>query len=634
MYYNPVINARTFQELQNMTTILSRQPKLIFDFQYGSTIDVQNNTLTASRFWRNYDDDIEKTGYKTDVLLRSLGTFFHTSMKEWKRTEQQIAQSTIPNFHTQLFTLLEDLRLEELIRRERRGTRHWFDLRKKVYTHYFETQLETNILRNFKTDELFCLIYLTVTASSPFIDFPNANTEQVETMKRLHPLLIETYEATATKDIRIITENIASIAQHHYSDSINTYFVAPVKNDAFVNSDWLVDHLRRADELSQDDRELLDDEKEIINEKFSTWHRENENKDRSQSFLRYELEHGTKTNLLGDGARDSEAGDQAMASVQGTSAQSEQKDYSKLETLNEKKNNNESTKTNRYGEENINAVKRLKHPDKPTLEQHKTYNLFVKEVSPIIKQLKRTIEKALENKQNETRTQLLYGRLSKKQLLPLIIDDNPRVFHKKDSDSNEIDATFTLLIDCSASMENKMEDTKKAAIIFHEVLKQLAIPHQVIGFWEDSFESSHEEQPNYFHRVIPVEKSLDNNAGPEILQLQAEEDNRDGFAIRIAAEQLNERFEKHKFLLVFSDGEPSAFNYRENGIIDTYNAVKQSRKYDIDCIGIYLSNEAITEEEEILMQNIYGKDHLLIPNLTELPYLFAYMIKRLLLKTL
>ena len=632
-FYNPVVDTNLFQELQDMTTVLARQSNLTFEYQYGSFVDVKNKKVTASHFWDHYDNDIKKIGFKTDVILRVIGTICHTSLYEWKNVNKLISKSSVPLFFTQLFTLLEDLRLEENIRRNRLGTRKWFDLRKKIYRHYFATQLETNIMRNFNTDELFCMIYLTLTANTPFIDFPNANNKQKKMIEHIEPLLTETYDATSTKDIAMITEKIVNIVEENYTDSINSYFVAPINNDEFVNSEWIADDLMRADELSQNDREVLEDQNEIINEKFSTWHRENENKDRKQSFLRYELEHGTKTNLLGDGARDSEDGDQAMASVQGFSGMSKQNDYSKLESLDEKKNDYTS-QTNRYGKANLYAVKRVVEPIKPTSEHKNMYQQYIKDVTPIIKKLKRTIEEQLEHKQNMSRDYLLFGRLSKKQLLPLVIDQNPRVFYKKDAHSNEIDATFTLLIDCSASMQNKMEQTKKAAIIFHEVLKQLKIPHSIVGFWEDGFESSSKEQPNYFHQVIPYERSLDFSVGPEILQLEAEDDNRDGFSIRIAQEYLKRRIEKHKFLLVFSDGEPSAFDYSENGIIDTHEAVLQTRKLGIDVIGVFLAEGNMTEEEEILMKNIYGRHHMLVPSISQLPYSFSYILKRLLLKTL
>ncbi|MGM8215256.1 vWA domain-containing protein [Bacillaceae bacterium W0354] len=630
-FNNSVVDANLFAELIDLTAILSKQKELNFEYQFGSYVDLQQFKVTASRFWDHYPYETKQAGYKTDVMLRVLGTLYHTSTKEWKRLQAALNRSELPFFLTQLFTLLEDLRLEEVIRRERKGTAKWFNVRKKTMTHYFETQLETNVMRNFPTDELFCMIYLTLTSDTPVLNFPNSKQEQVEMMNRLQPLLTSLFEAASTKEIVDLTLQIMNHVKGSYSDSVNTYFVAPINHETELHHEWLIDDLKRHDELDNDDRELLEDEDEVINEQFSTWHRENENSDRKQSFLRYELEHGTKTNILGDGARDSEDGDQAMASVQGFSGMSKQTDYSKLESLNEQKND-QASKSSRYGKENVHAVKQFKKTTTPSFDDIQDYQSFVNEVTPVIKQLKRTIEDALDYKKNTARSHLLYGRLAKKQLIPLIIDDNPRVFYKKDLDSNEIDAAFTLLIDCSASMYNKMDETKKAAIIYHEVLKQLKIPHTVTGFWEDGFEASDNKQPNYFHTVIPFEKSLDIQIGPEILQLEAEEDNRDGFSIRVAAEELIQRYEKHKMLLVFTDGEPSAYDYSENGIIDTHEAVLDTRKQGIDVIGLFLSNDTITEDEEKLMRNIYGRQHMLIESMAELPNVFSYILKRLLLK--
>src|SRR5699024_2279287 len=129
--------------------------------------------------------------------------------------------------------------------------------------------------------------------------------------------------------------------------------------------------------------------------------------------------------------------------------------------------------------------------------------------------------------------------------------------------------------DCSASMHNKMEETKRGIVLFHEVLKQLKIPHSIVGFWEDANEVKKNYQPNYFHLIHTHADFPSQTSGAKIMQLEPEEDNRDGFSIRIMTEDLAKRREKHKFLLVFSDGEPAAANYDQNGIVDTNIAVTE-----------------------------------------------------------
>jgi nitric oxide reductase activation protein len=183
-------------------------------------------------------------------------------------------------------------------------------------------------------------------------------------------------------------------------------------------------------------------------------------------------------------------------------------------------------------------------------------------------------------------------------------------------------------------MVGKMEETKKGIVLFHEVLKKLKISHEIIGFWEDAFEVKEGYQPNYFHLIHAHDDSLYANHGAKILQLEPEEDNRDGFSIRVASERLERRQEKHKFLLVFSDGEPAATGYDQNGIIDTHLAVSETRKKDIDVVGMFLADGEVGEKESFTMQNIYGKEHVIVPSVRELPEHVAPILKKLLLKTI
>src|SRR5690625_2670294 len=286
-----------------------------------------------------------------------------------------------------------------------------------------------------------------------------------------------------------------------------------------------------------------------------------------------------------------------------------------------------------YGPENRDAIEIITYATIPSNQDQDMYNELVKEIEPYTRKLAKTIEKTLEHKKNEHRNELTFGRLSK-HLLPLVIDENPRVFYKKNHDSNEIDAVFTLLIDCSASMHNKMDETKKGIVLFHEVLNQLKIPHSIVGFWEDANEVKENYQPNYFHIIHCHSDSFYKNNGAKIMQLEPQEDNRDGYSIRVMTKKLIGRREKNKFLLIFSDGEPAATNYNENGIIDTHEAVIEARKRGIDVIGMFLANGEINEYEDLTMKNIYGKQRVMIPSVSELPKHFTPLLKRLLLKAI
>ena len=67
---------------------------------------------------------------------------------------------------------------------------------------------------------------------------------------------------------------------------------------------------------SDDTMETTDKEdKETYDEEMNTWHEEQEQE--GSNFLQFDLEEGAKSDLIGEGERKEESGDQAFVSVQG-----------------------------------------------------------------------------------------------------------------------------------------------------------------------------------------------------------------------------------------------------------------------------------------------------------------------------
>jgi hypothetical protein len=84
-----------------------------------------------------------------------------------------------------------------------------------------------------------------------------------------------------------------------YEDTINEYFIFPIANVEKYKANTLFDELTRNDELVNDDTEEVDEEKsEFIDEKFSTWHRENKNGESNSTFLQFDWSR-TKQSLMG-----------------------------------------------------------------------------------------------------------------------------------------------------------------------------------------------------------------------------------------------------------------------------------------------------------------------------------------------
>ncbi|MFD1849305.1 vWA domain-containing protein [Oceanobacillus bengalensis] len=633
-FHDLKVDTNLFLQLQDLSTVLSAHPDLTFEYNFGSFIDKSNMRITASRLWDTAKEEFKIAGYKSDVFLRTIGTLRYSSMHAMKEYLESVRESDLPKFSAQLFALFEDIRLEERIKADRPGTRRSFDVRKKYLKHKFETDLIAHATRGLELDELFCLIYLLIQSDSPDPSFPRVNEKQLTHLENLKPIIYTLYDARSSADIATIAEKIVFRLDGTYNDTIYEYFTFPVNKIEEIEKDTLFDELTRTDDVKNcDSEEVNNDDNEFIDEKFSTWHRENKNDDRKQTFLQFELEVGTKTNIMGGGARETEDADQAMGTIQGASGKSKKNDYSELESLDKEQSTQGATSENIYGAENKDAVKLIKESEKPSNEDIQRYREYVGAIDALKRKLANTIKKTIEHKKNAPRKDLIVGRLSKK-LLPIVLDENPRVFYKKNQESKEFDAAFTLLVDCSASMHGKMDETKRAIVLFHEVLKQFHIPHSIIGFWEDAMEVAENYQPNYFHVIHSFNDSFYHNNGPKIMQLEPQEDNRDGFSIRVVSKELETRSEKNKFLLIFSDGEPAAANYDQNGIVDTNKAVSEARKKGIEVIGMFLSDGEIDESEDITMKNIYGKERLMIPSVTELPEQFAPLLKKLLLKTI
>jgi nitric oxide reductase activation protein len=629
------IDSFLFMQLSDLAKTLAKNEEWEVEFGYQSYVDFVECKLLVSHFWDNRPLEDKVNGMKSDVFLRAIGSLYNTDFKEVVRFIERAKTTSISSFSKQLFMLAEDIRLEEICKKERPGTKKAFSIRRKVYRHYFKSQLNVNLVKAVHTDALFNTIYLLLTADSPLEEVLPINEKIDLAMPFIRNTLTKCFETKSTKEVAdVVLELMDVLAEILDKDMLNTYFHLP--ENVYEREDehsLTVDDLKRKDPLKNCDvlDKKKDGDEDIHDDRLPTWHRETS--DMTKSFLQFDLEQGSQTDLLGEGVREGEAGDQALAIVQGSAQKSTRKDYSKLEAYEQKRDIREGNSTNDYGKENKYAYPVFVSPDPPSASHAAQYEKNKVAIAPYQKKLKQMIEKTLEHKKTLPRNDLHFGRLSKK-LLRLLTDENPRLFYKKHQPSMQIDAVFSLLVDCSASMYDKMEQTKLGITLFHEALKFVSVPHQIVGFWEDTNEATETKQPNYFQTVISFEHSLKKASGPEIMQLEPEEDNRDGFAIRVITEQMIKRTEKQKFLLIFSDGEPAAFGYEQNGIVDTHEAVIEARKLGIEVINVFLANGEIDEGQKKTIQNIYGKYSILVPDIAELPDVLFPLLKKLLYKSL
>lgn len=554
----------------------------------------QEGAISMSVFWRHRKEEIMHAGRLSDIYLLTAGFWKHFSIQIWREFTNEYKTHPLKKFGVELLLLLEEFRLTDKIIKERPGTSDAFNIRKEAYVSWHQNSVYSNVQKGFTADGLLNEIYIVLYKGmyeESVIDWGEINFNLVKS------ILENAYDAKNTEDNTFIVERIISIiVDSVQNDLLHQYYAI---GDSFTQQINAFEyHEGMADAAGGEDNI-----KETIEEVFRSWHEENE--EEVGIHLQYELEHGRSGKAEGVEAT---AGDEDAEIEEVGYGQSEANEREQVpdEEREETKRDEKEKKAGRmFGKEHVNVVyeeERIQVVDEAGNRQKLL--TWREEQKPYVRSFVEEMKKRIDLKQDARRERLMHGRLSTK-LTTLVLDERPRPFFRKNAPSVNLDAVFGLLVDGSASMIDKLDETKKAVLLFHDVLRELRVNHEISSYYEEAFKASAEVQPNVFelmHRF--VDRDYDN--GMSILSFDAHEDNRDGFAIRWMANRLAGREEKHKFLLVFSDGEPSAFGYDRNGILDTAEAVMEAEKKGISVIHLFLATEEPSQAQKELFSMMFG----------------------------
>ncbi|WP_068775648.1 nitric oxide reductase activation protein NorD [Paenibacillus sp. FJAT-26967] len=640
------MDAFLLMQLVDLARMFARNAELRVELAFHSNYEESESLLTISQFWRDWKPAQREAGMKSDVYLRAIGSAWYTGREDTDLLLAKLADSPLSRFGSELFTLCEDIRLEAICRRIRPGTSEIFNQREHIYRGYFRHKLTAHQSRGETADALFLAVYywfkgaeqLTGAAGTPLQTQSVEFSSEVDTLIRLlHPYLEEAERAESTaRNAELCLDMLEILAYRLDQDAVTAYFSTRAGSGAEMpllrGSE---PPLRRTKPLANDDAEQESKAGRDMNrrsERLSMWHRETP--DTEGQAMRHALERGTRTaRFSGEAVQAGDDGaSEAMAVAKGRSAVSNRPSEAPPKDAQPLSSAADPAAGSGESAPQLRAVAERLAARKPTLAEEAAYREAVSVILPLTKQLTRTVRLTLERKHTAPRRDLLYGRLGRK-LVRFATDEAPRLFTKKRDPASDLDAAFSLLVDCSASMYDKMEETRLGISLVHETLRTLRIPHEVTGFWEDAERVSAEEAPNVFHTVVDFGACLAPRSGPALLQLEPQQDNRDGFAIRHAARRLLRRPEKQRVLLVFSDGEPSAAEYHEAGILDTYEAVLECRRLGIDVISVFLASGEVHETQRITMRNIYGRHGIVVPHASELPQHLAPLLRKLLLRS-
>jgi nitric oxide reductase activation protein len=550
--------------------------------------------ISMSVFWRHRSDEVVHAGRLSDIYLLTAGYWKRFSVNTWINFTCTNGLHPLRKFASELLLLLEEFRLIDTITKERPGTVSAFGIRREAYVSFHRNALSSNMQKSFLADAMINQLFISLHEGSfteTAIDWGPIDYGLIQSV------LQHAYDSKNTADNTFIANRIISILERSIDkDLVNQYYSA---GDSITEENTVFHYHEGMAEAEKGE----EGPKETIEEVFRSWHRENESE--SGVHLEFELEHGRSG--MSD-ANDATPGDEDAEVEETGSGDSEGNDNDRwMEDTSDKtdKRDQKIKAGNMFGKEHVNVVygeQRIEILDEVKNRQKLT--VWREEQKPYVRSFVEEMKKRIDLKQDSKRERLMKGRLSSK-LTTMVVDERPKPFYRKNAPSVNLDAVFGLLVDGSASMVDKLDETKQAVLLFHDVLRQLGVNHEISSYYEDANHATKEVQPNIFGLMHAfTDRNKDN--GLSILSFESNEDNRDGFAIRWMADQLAARQEKHKFLLVFSDGEPSAFGYDRNGIIDTAEAVMETEKKGISIIHLFLSTEEPTVDQKALFSMMFG----------------------------
>ena len=174
-----------------------------------------------------------------------------------------------------------------------------------------------------------------------------------------------------------------------------------------------------------------------------------------------------------------------------------------------------------------------------------------------------------------------------------------------------------LVLDESSSMEwlDRITHVRKTAIVLYDVCTGLKIPIMIYGHT-----TRNRDVMLYSYAEFD---SVDHQDKYRLMDISARNSNRDGAALRFAAERLAKRPETWKLLILMSDGQPSAYGYYGSAAEEDLRSIKK----EFEKQGVHIFSAAIGDDKENI-QRIYGDGFLDITRLDDLPKNLSVLIKQ------
>lgn len=249
--------------------------------------------------------------------------------------------------------------------------------------------------------------------------------------------------------------------------------------------------------------------------------------------------------------------------------------------------------------------------DKPSKKAELMYEQIKPEIQRVLNEFLVMVQPILMTRKSRIRRKQFLGKsLDMKNLW----DPQDRVFKTKISDKNNFNTAIAVLMDQSASIDERRRLASiLATLCIVEFAQYLKIPACVYGHCTDFRRPEHfGKETVCLHSYMEFEDR--DHEKLRILDMKPGGANRDGVALQYMEEKLKRRKERQKLLFFTCDGLPNASDYGGKVARDDLKQIQKELHRD----GIHLLVAAIGEDQEEI-HKIYGNSCINTSDLSALP---------------
>ena len=249
--------------------------------------------------------------------------------------------------------------------------------------------------------------------------------------------------------------------------------------------------------------------------------------------------------------------------------------------------------------------------DKPSKKAELMYEQIKPEIQRVLSEFLVLVQPILMTRKSRIRRKQFFGKsLDMKNLW----DPQDRVFKTKTVDKNNFNTAIAVLMDQSASIDERRRLASiLATLCIVEFAQYLKIPVCVYGHCTDFRRPEHfGKETVCLHSYMEFEDR--DHEKLRILDMKPGGANRDGVALQYMEEKLKRRKERQKLLFLTCDGLPNASDYGGKVARDDLKQIQKELHRD----GIHLLVAAIGEDQEEI-HKIYGNSCINTSDLSALP---------------